>query len=75
MFIIAVKMILRIVSGAIGAAVLAGTVVFALQLLAMDPDRKVLVAAYMGIGGILIGAYLLYYAITGGWRPYRRSRS
>ena len=62
-------MILRIISGAIGLAMLVGTVVLARNLLAMEPDARVLLAAYTGIGGILLGAYLLFFAITGAWRP------
>ncbi len=62
-------MILRIISGAIGVAILVGTVVLAWNLLAMEPDARVLLAGYMGIGGILLGAYLLFFAITGAWRP------
>lgn len=65
-------MISRIISGAIGLTVLIGTAVLALNLLAMQPDRKTLLAAYAGIGGIMLGVYLLFYAITGAWRPGRR---
>ena len=57
------------ICGAIGLAILAGTVVLAFNLLAMELDARVLLAGYMGIGGLLIGAYLLFYAITGEWRP------
>ena len=63
------SMIFRLICGVVGLAALAGTVVLALNLLAMELDAKVLLAAYMGIGFILIGAYLLFYAITGKWRP------
>ena len=59
----------RIIIGAIGLAVLVGTVMFALHLLAVEPDPRVLLAGYMVIGGILLGAYSLFYAITGKWRP------
>lgn len=62
-------MISRMICGAIGLAILAGTVVLAFNLLAMELDARVLLAGYMGIGGLLIGAYLLFYAITGEWRP------
>ena len=62
-------MILRIISGAIGLTILVGTALLARTLLAMEPDAKVLLAAYTGIGGILLGAYLLFFAITGAWRP------
>ncbi len=62
-------MISRIISGAIGLAILVGTVMLAWNLLALEPDARVLLAAYMGIGGILLGAYLLFFAITGAWRP------
>jgi hypothetical protein len=61
--------ILRIISGAAGLTLLAATVVLALNLLAEEPDARVLLAGYMGIGGILFGAYLMFYAITGEWRP------
>lgn len=60
---------LRIISGVIGLTFLVGTVVLVLKLLAMEPDARVLLAAYMGIGSIMLGAYLMFYAITGEWRP------
>ena len=62
-------MTLRIICGAVGLAVLAGTGGLALKLPAMEQDASVLLAGYMGIGGILVGVYLLFYAITGQWRP------
>ena len=62
-------MIFRIISGAAGLTLLAATVALALNLLTMDPDAGVLLAAYMGIGGLLFAAYLLFYAVTGEWRP------
>jgi len=65
---------LRILSGAAGSAILAGTVVFALNLLSMENDARVYLAGYMGIGGILIGTYLVFYAISGEWRPNKTSR-
>ena len=40
----------------------------------MKPGAKVLLAGYMGIGGILFGAYLMFYAITGKWRPNLANR-
>lgn len=61
--------ILRLISGAAGLALSLGTVVLVIYLLAEEPDARVLLAGYMGIGGILFGAYLLFYAITGDWRP------
>jgi hypothetical protein len=66
--------ILRIISGAAGLTLLAATVVLALNLLAEEPDARVLLAGYMGIGGILFGAYLMFYAITGEWRPNLTNR-
>ena len=63
-------MIFRIICGAAGLTLLAATVVLALNLLAMEPDASVLLAGYMGIGGLLFAAYLLFYAITGEWRPH-----
>ena len=67
-------MSLRIISGVLGLTFLVGTVVLVLNLLAMEPDARVLLAAYMAIGGILLGAYLMFYAITGEWRPSLLSR-
>ncbi len=58
-------MIYRITSGAIGLAILVGTILFALNLFGMEFGPRVLLAGYMGIGGILLGAYLLFYAIKG----------
>lgn len=60
---------LRIISGALGAIILISTVVLAVKLVSMEHDARVYLAGYMGIGGILIGAYLLFYAIFGAWRP------
>lgn len=68
------RITLRIISGAIGLALVAGTVLFALGLLAERPDVRVLLAGYMAIGGILCGAYLLFFAISGEWRPDLASR-
>lgn len=67
------KTILRIISGTIGAVALIGTVFLVLKLLGMEPDRRVLLAGYTAIGGILLGVYLLFYAVAGDWRPNRRS--
>ena len=61
--------ILRTICGALGLAILTGTVVVALELLGMERGLDVLLAAYMCIGGILLGAYLLFYAFTGKWQP------
>ena len=61
--------IYRIGSGAIGLVTLIGTVMFALNLLGMEIGPGVILAGYMLIGGILIGALLLFFAITGKWRP------
>jgi len=62
-------MVLRIVSGVVGLAMLVGTVILFLNLLLMEHDARVLLAGYMGIGCILLGAFLLFYAITGEWHP------
>ena len=56
---------LRIIGGALGLTCVVGTVILALDLLAMDRSSEVLLAAYMGIGGFLIGGYLLFFAIKG----------
>ena len=63
------SLIFRIISGAAGLAVLAGTVLFALHLLAMEHDARVFLAAYLGIGFLMLAAYLLFYAVSGEWRP------
>ena len=62
-------MTFRIISGVVGLTILIGTVVLALNLLAMEPDASVYLAGYMGIGGIMLGVYFLFYAIAGEWRP------
>jgi len=62
-------LIFRIISGATGLTIVVSTVVFALNLVSMEHDARVYLAAYMGIGGILVGAYLLFFAISGEWRP------
>lgn len=62
-------MALRIISGLIGLTILTGTVILALNLLAMEHDASVYLAGYMGIGCIMIGVYLLFYAFAGEWRP------
>ena len=56
---------LRIVSAVLGLTCVVGTVVLALNLLAMERSSEVLLAAYMGIGGFLIGGYLLFFALKG----------
>ena len=67
-------MIYRITSGAIGLATLVATIGFAFNLTGFEFGPRTLLAGYMGIGGILVGAYLLFYAITGEWRPNKKSR-
>ena len=42
-----------------------GTVVLGLNLLTIERSSELLLAAYMGIGGFLIGGYLLFFAIRG----------
>jgi hypothetical protein len=69
------SMTFRIISGAAGLAVLVGTVVFAVNFVPMEHDARVYLAGYMGIGGILVGACLLFYAIFGRWRPNQTSRT
>jgi hypothetical protein len=69
-----VLMIYRIISGAVGALVLIATVVFILDLLAMGLDARVLLAAYAALGSIMLGAYLLFYALLGEWPPNRARR-
>ena len=59
------SMTLRIIGGVLGLTCVVGTFVLALDLLAMEPSSEVLLAAYMGIGGFLIGGYLLFFAIKG----------
>ena len=61
--------VLRIISGVAGLTLLVATVILAIDLLTKEPDARILLAGYMGIGGIIFGAYLLFYAITGEWRP------
>lgn len=68
------SMTFRIISGAVGLTILVGTVVFALNLVSMEHDARVYLAGYMALGGILIGAYLLFYAIYGEWRPNQTGR-
>ena len=65
--------IFRVLSGAVGLSLLAGTVALALRLLTMDPDPTVLLAGYMGMGCIMLGVYMLTFAITGDLRPGRRA--
>ena len=67
-------MTFRFISGVVGLGIFALTILLALNLLAMKPGAKVLLAGYMGIGGILFGAYLMFYAITGKWRPNLANR-
>ncbi len=66
--------IYRITSGAIGLAILIGTMILGANLLGMEAGPGVILAGYMGIGGILVGAFLLFFAITGEWRPHRSGR-
>lgn len=64
----------RIISGAIGVATLIGTVMLGVNLLGMVPTAGVILAGYMGIGGIMIGSFCLFFAITGEWRPNQTGR-
>lgn len=59
----------RIICGTAGTAALLGTAALAIDLLTREHDATVLLAAYGALGGILFGVYLLFYAITGKWRP------
>jgi hypothetical protein len=68
------SMVFRIISGALGLTILVGTVLFTLNFVAIEHDARVYLAGYMGIGGILVGAFLLFYAILGEWRPSRIAR-
>lgn len=65
---------LRIISGAAGLSILVGTVLFALNFVPIEHDARVYLAGYMGIGGILVGACLLIYAIFGALGPRQASR-
>ena len=56
---------LKIIAGLFGLTCIVGTVVLGFNLLAMEQSSKVLLAAYMGIGGFLVGGYLLFFAIRG----------
>ena len=55
----------RILAGVFGLTCVLGTVVLGFNLLAIEHSLEVLLAAYMGIGGLLIGGYLLFFAIKG----------
>ncbi len=63
------SMTFRIISGVAGLIIVVGTVVLALNLLERELEPSVYLAGYMGIGCIMLGAYLLFYAIAGEWRP------
>lgn len=65
---------IRVIVGAIGLASLVATALFVLRLVTMELDVEVLLAAYMAIGGVLVGAFFLFYAITGQWRASRTGR-
>jgi len=68
-------MIFRVISGVIGLSILVGTVRLAQNLLGREFDVSVLLAGYMGIGGIMLGAYFLFYALTGELRPNLTNRN
>ena len=55
----------RIIGGISGLTCVVGTVVLGLNLLTIERSSELLLAAYMGIGGFLIGGYLLFFAIRG----------
>jgi len=63
------SMTFRIISGVAGLIILVSTVVLALNLLTRELEASVYLAGYLGIGCIMLGAYLLFYAIAGEWRP------
>jgi hypothetical protein len=60
-----VRTTFKILAGVFGLTCIVGTVVLGLDLLAMERSAKVLLAAYMGIGGFLVGGYFLFFAIKG----------
>lgn len=68
-------MIYRVISGAVGLTFLVGTVLLAQDLLAREHDASVFLAAYAGIGCIMLGVYFLFYAITGEWLPNLTNRN
>ena len=68
-------MIFRLISGAVGLTILVGTVLLAQDLLVPEPDASIFLAGYMGVGCIMLGAYFLFYAITGEWRPNLTNRN
>ena len=72
------SILFRIICGVLGVATLTATALLILFLLTQEQQVEVLLAAYMGIGGLLVGAFLLFYAVSGRWRPslerFRKSR-
>jgi hypothetical protein len=66
--------VLRIISSVVGLALLVGTVVLVFNLVSMERDASVLLAGYGAIGGIIVGVFLLFYAITGKWHPDLKRR-
>jgi len=68
-------MIFRVISAVIGLSILVGTVRLAQNLLGREFDVSVLLAGYMGIGGIMLGAYFLLYALTGERQPNLNNRN
>ena len=55
----------KILAGVFGLTFVVGTIVLGLNLLSMEHSSKVLLAAYLGIDGFLVGGYLLFFAIRG----------
>ena len=68
-------MISRLIGGAVGLTILVGTVLLAQDLLEPEHDASIFLAAYMGIGCIMLGVYFLFYAMTGEWRPNLTNRN
>jgi hypothetical protein len=68
-------MIFRLISGAVGLAILLGTILLAKYVLAAERNASIFLAGYMGIGCIMLGVYCLFYAITGEWRPDLSNRN
>ena len=62
-------MILRLISGAVGLVILVFTVLLARDLPPTEHDTGMLLAGYIGIGCVMLGVYLLFYAMTGDWLP------
>ena len=65
----------RLLSGAAGFAVLVLSVSWPQVLRALEMTTVSAISGYLSFLGIMLGVYLLFYAVTGEWLPKLAKRN